>query len=70
MITFGSRLKSLRQKKGLTQRELAKLIGAKHNSIRVDFLPAAWGILSPVPLDFQKKGFLPNVRTEDKEKSS
>jgi len=33
MITFGSRLKSLRQKKGLTQRELAKLIGAKHNSI-------------------------------------
>lgn len=33
MDTFGSRLKSLRQKKGLTQRELAKLIGAKHNSI-------------------------------------
>lgn len=33
MDTFGSRLRSLRQKKGLTQRELAKLIGAKHNSI-------------------------------------
>lgn len=33
MDTFGSRLRSLRQKKGLTQRELAELIGAKHNSI-------------------------------------
>lgn len=33
MDTFGSRLKALRKKKRLTQRELAKLIGAKHNSI-------------------------------------
>lgn len=32
-MTFGERLKEARKKKGLTQRELAKLIGAKNNSI-------------------------------------
>lgn len=33
MSDFGERLKSARKKKSLTQRQLAELIGAKHNSI-------------------------------------
>ena len=32
-VSFGSNLKAARVKKGLTQKELAALIGAKHNSV-------------------------------------
>lgn len=32
-MTFGERLKKARKEKGLTQRELAQLIGAKNNSV-------------------------------------
>lgn len=33
MIVLGDRIREARKKKGLTQRQLADLIGAKHNSI-------------------------------------
>ncbi len=33
MIILGDRIREFRKKKGLTQRQLADLIGAKHNSI-------------------------------------
>ena len=32
-MTFGERLRNARKNKGLTQKQLADLIGAKHNSI-------------------------------------
>ena len=32
-MTFGERLKELRKKRGLTQKELAQLISAKNNSV-------------------------------------
>lgn len=32
-MTFGKKLRIARQKKGYTQKELAKLVGAKHNSV-------------------------------------
>lgn len=33
MVMFGKNIKDARKKKGLTQRQLADLIGAKHNSV-------------------------------------
>lgn len=33
MVMFGRNIKDARKKKGLTQRQLADLIGAKHNSV-------------------------------------
>lgn len=33
MVMFGKNIKAARKKKGLTQKQLAALIGAKHNSI-------------------------------------
>ncbi len=33
MVMFGNNIKEARKKKGLTQRQLADMIGAKHNSV-------------------------------------